>query len=146
MAQNGKIQGVVSTASGLQYTIVKPGNSKAASPQPTDRVSVQYRGRLLDGTIFDSSDMHPMAATFSLNGGVIKGWREAMLLMKPGAEWRVFVPPDLAYGDNPPPRIPPGSLLVFDIQLVKIEPPIAMPPKQARPDPASRPATAPKAK
>ncbi len=87
-----------------------------------------------------------MAATFSLNGGVIKGWREAMLLMKPGAEWRVFVPPDLAYGDNPPPRIPPGSLLVFDIQLVKIEPPIAMPPKQARPDPASRPATAPKAK
>ena len=122
LAENGKIAGVVTTVSGLQYTEVKPGDAKAAAPKSTDRVTVQYRGRLLDGTEFDSSDKHAQAATFSLNGGVIKGWREALLLMKPGAQWRVFIPPELGYGANPPPGIPPGALLVFDVELDKIEP------------------------
>ena len=125
LAQNGKIDGVVTTASGLQYTIIKPG--AGSLPKHTDRVTVHYRGRLLDGTQFDSSDAHPMPATFRLNGGVIKGWQEALLLMKPGAEMRAFVPPDLAYGDVARPGIPPGSLLVFDLELVKIEPPDTTP-------------------
>jgi FKBP-type peptidyl-prolyl cis-trans isomerase FklB len=121
LAQNGKIDGVVTTASGLQYTIIKPG--AGPTPKTTDQVTVHYRGRLLDGTQFDSSDAHAMPATFRLSGGVIKGWQEALLLMKQGAQWRAFVPPDLAYGDTSRPGIPPGSLLVFDLELVKIEPP-----------------------
>lgn len=125
LAQNGKIDGVVTTASGLQYTIVKAG--EGGVPKATDRVTVHYRGRLLDGTQFDSSDAHAMAATFRLNGGVIKGWQEALVLMKPGAQWRIFVPPELAYGDSARQGIPPGSLLVFDIELVKIEPPESAP-------------------
>ena len=104
LAQNGKIDGVVTTASGMQYTIIKPGDGSA--PKATDRVTVHYRGRILDGTQFDSSDAHAMPATFRLNGGVIKGWQEALLLMKPGAQWRVFVPPDLDYGDDSPARHP----------------------------------------
>ncbi len=125
LAQNGKVNGVLTTASGMQYTVIKPGEGSA--PKSTDRVTVHYRGRLLDGTQFDSSDAHPIPATFRLNGGVIKGWQEALLLMKPGAQMRAFVPPDLAYGDAARPGIPPGSLLVFDLELVKIEPPDAAP-------------------
>ncbi len=128
LAQNAKVSGVVTTASGLQYAVIKPGDAKGAAPKLSDRVTLHYRGRLLDGTQFDSSDSHPMPATFRLSGGVIKGWQEVLQLMQPGAQWRVFVPPDLAYGDSGPPQIPPGSLLVFDLELVKIEPPIAMPP------------------
>jgi len=122
LAENGAIAGVVTTASGLQYTEVKAGDPKAAKPGPMDRVTVQYRGRLLDGTEFDNSQRHPRPATFALNGGVIKGWREALLMMSPGAQWRVFIPPELGYDTSPPPGIPPGSLLVFDVELVKVEP------------------------
>jgi FKBP-type peptidyl-prolyl cis-trans isomerase FklB len=125
LAQNGKIDGVITTSSGLQYTVIKPGDGSA--PKASDRVTVHYRGRLLDGTQFDSSDAHPIPATFRLNGGVIKGWQEALLLMKPGAQWRVFVPPELAYADSVRPGIPPGSLLVFDMELVKIEAPESVP-------------------
>jgi FKBP-type peptidyl-prolyl cis-trans isomerase FklB len=126
MARNGAINGVVTAASGLQYTIIEPGNAKQASPRSNDRVTVQYRSRLLDGTEFDSSDRHGQPATLALSG-VIKGWREALVMMKPGAQWRLFVPPELAYGDNPPPPIPPGSMLVFDVELMKVEPPGPMP-------------------
>jgi FKBP-type peptidyl-prolyl cis-trans isomerase len=137
LAQNGKIDGVVTTASGLQYTIVKAGEGSA--PKATDRVTVHYRGRLLDGTQFDSSDAHPIPATFRLNGGVIKGWQEALLLMKPGAQFRVFVPPELAYGDSARPGIPPGSLLVFDMEFIKVEPPESAP---LPPAPSKRTGTA----
>ncbi len=127
LAQNAKAEGVVTTASGLQYTVIKPGDAQSSLPKATDRVTVHYRGRLLDGTQFDSSDAHAMPATFRLNGGVIKGWQEALRLMKPRAQWRIFVPPDLAYGDGGAPQIPPGSLLVFDLELVKIELPDILP-------------------
>jgi FKBP-type peptidyl-prolyl cis-trans isomerase len=123
LAANARIAGVKTTASGLQYTVVSEGDPNASSPRPTDTVTVQYRGHLLDGSVFDSSDAHGVPARFSLNGGVIPGWREALLMMKPGAQWRVFLPPDLAYGDVGRPNIPPGSGLVFDVQLVKIEGP-----------------------
>jgi FKBP-type peptidyl-prolyl cis-trans isomerase len=139
LAQNGVIKGVVTTASGLQYTVIKAGDSKAASPMGSDRVTVNYRGRLLDGTEFDSSEKHQQAATFGLEG-VLKGWREALMLMKPGAQWRVFIPPELAYGANPPPAIPPGSMLIFDVELVKIEPA----PVMSKPATKAQPATKPK--
>lgn len=148
LAKNTAAPGITTTASGLQYEVLSPGDAKAASATATDRVTVHYRGRLLDGTEFDNSDAHAQAATFSLNGGVIKGWREALLLMKPGAKWRLFVPPALAYDLNSPPSIPPGSLLIFDVELVKVEPPQVMSvqppkaPKAAKPAAGKPPAKA----
>lgn len=135
LAHNAKVEGVVTTASGLQYAILKPGDATAAPPRLTDTVTVHYRGRLLDGTQFDSSDAHAMPATFRIKGGVIKGWQEALVLMKPGAQWRLFVPPELAYDTASRPGIPPGSLLVFDLELVRIEPPQTLPPNSAPPKP-----------
>ena len=117
LARNGKESGVVTTASGLQYKIIEAGDDKAAAPAASDEVTVQYRGKLLDGTEFDSSYSRGTPAKFPVNG-VIKGWQEALLLMKPGAKWQLFVPPDLAYDMNSRPPIPPGSLLVFDVELI----------------------------
>lgn len=111
--------GVVTTASGLQYQVMASGDSRAASPASSDRVTVNYRGKLIDGTEFDSSYSRGESATFLVNG-VIKGWQEALALMKPGAKWRLFVPPELAYGSTPRPGIPPNSLLVFDVELLSI--------------------------
>jgi FKBP-type peptidyl-prolyl cis-trans isomerase FklB len=133
LAHNAKVEGVVTTASGLQYAVLKPGDATSSSPKITDTVTVHYRGRLLDGTQFDSSDAHAMPATFRVNGGVIKGWQEALLLMRPGAQWRLFVPPELAYDAASRPGIPPGSLLVFDLELLRIEPPQTLPPGSAPP-------------
>ncbi len=122
LEKNKKAPGVTTLPSGLQYRILAAGSAGAASPKPTDQVTVQYRGRLLNGTEFDSSYKHGKAATFRVDG-VIKGWQEALPMMKPGAKWELFVPPELAYGLNTPGAIPPGSLLVFDIELVKVEAP-----------------------
>lgn len=138
LAKNGAAPGVTTTASGLQYQAIEAGDAKAASATMSDRVTVHYRGRLLDGTEFDSSDSHPQAATFGLNG-VIKGWREALLLMKPGAKWRLFIPPELAYDMSSPPTIPPGSLLIFDVELVKVEPPPVMSGQGAKAPAARKP-------
>jgi FKBP-type peptidyl-prolyl cis-trans isomerase len=97
-----------------------PGDKKAAVIAPTDEVTVQYRGKLLDGTEFDSSYARGHARPFPVNG-VIPGWQEALVLMKPGAKWQLFVPPELAYGNNPKPGIPGGSLLIFDVELVSVK-------------------------
>jgi len=105
--------------------VLSPGDANSASPKPTDQVTVQYRGRLLNGTEFDSSYSHGQSASFRVNA-VIKGWQEALPLMKPGAKWELFVPPDLAYELNSPMTIPPGSLLVFDLELVKVTPPATL--------------------
>jgi len=120
LARNASTPAVTKTASGLQYQVIEPGDVQGASPTPADRVTLRYRGRLIDGTEFDNSDSHAQAATFSANS-VIKGWREALLLMRPGAKWRLFVPPELGYDLNSPPNIPPGSLLIFDLELTKVE-------------------------
>ncbi len=125
LAKNATAPGITTTNSGLQYEVIAAGVAQGASPALTDRVTVHYRGRLLDGTEFDNSDAHAQAATFSVNG-ILKGWREALLLMKTGAKWRLFIPPELAYDMNSPPNIPPGSLLIFDVELVKIEAPAVM--------------------
>ena len=122
LAKNMAVKGVVTTSSGLQYKIIQPGDAKAASPTPADRVTVHYRGTLLDGTEFDSSYARGTPAAFPVNG-VIKGWQEALVMMKPGAKWQLFVPPELAYDLNSRPPIPPGSLLLFDVELISIESP-----------------------
>lgn len=124
LAENGKRKGVVTTASGLQYRVLSPGSG--APPHPTDEVTVNYRGTLLDGTEFDSSYKRGQPATFPVNG-VIKGWREALVLMKPGARWQLFIPPELAYGANSPPPIPPGSMLKFEVELLSVKPASASP-------------------
>jgi FKBP-type peptidyl-prolyl cis-trans isomerase FklB len=121
LTKNAKAEGVTTTTSGLQYKVISTGDAKAASPGANDQVTVQYRGMLLDGSEFDSSYAHGQPASFRLNG-VIKGWQEALLLMKPGAKWQLFVAPELAYDTQSPPGIPPGSLLVFDVELIKAEP------------------------
>ncbi len=121
LARNSHEKGVTTTASGLEYKVLAAGNRKAPAVLPTDEVTVQYRGKLLDGTEFDSSYTRGMPATFTVNG-VIKGWQEALVLMKPGAKWQVFVPPELAYDTSPRPGIPAGSLLIFEVELVNVKP------------------------
>jgi FKBP-type peptidyl-prolyl cis-trans isomerase len=122
LAENGKKKDVVTTASGLQYHVISPGDG--ASPKSTDEVTVNYKGTLLDGTEFDSSYKRGQPASFPVNG-VIPGWQEALVLMKPGAKWELFIPPNLAYDVNSPPTIPPGSLLKFEVELIKVKQPTA---------------------
>jgi FKBP-type peptidyl-prolyl cis-trans isomerase FklB len=117
LAKNAHEKGVIQTASGLQFRILNAGNKKAPAIRDTDEVTVQYRGRLLNGAEFDSSYSRGTPATFPVNG-VIKGWQEALVLMKPGAKWQLWVPPALGYGAMNKPGIPAGSLLVFDVDML----------------------------
>jgi FKBP-type peptidyl-prolyl cis-trans isomerase len=125
LTENGKKKDVVTTKSGLQYRVVQKGAGN--SPKPADEVTVHYRGTLLDGTEFDSSIKRGQPATFPV-GGVIPGWTEALQLMKPGSKYELFIPPELAYGANSPPPIPPNSLLKFDVELISIKPAGSTPP------------------
>jgi FKBP-type peptidyl-prolyl cis-trans isomerase FklB len=120
LAKNGKDKGVVTTASGLQYKILAAGDKKAPPIGPADTVTVDYRGKLLNGTEFDSSYSRGMPATFPVNG-VIKGWQEALVMMKPGAKWQLFIPPELAYGSRPQQKIPANSLLIFEVNVISAE-------------------------
>jgi FKBP-type peptidyl-prolyl cis-trans isomerase FklB len=126
LARNGKEKGVVTTASGLQYKIMAAGDRKAPPIGPADTVTVEYRGKLISGTEFDSSFSRGMPATFPVNG-VIKGWQEALVLMKPGAKWQLFIPPELAYGPRAQAKIPANSLLIFEVNVVSAEPANAPP-------------------
>jgi FKBP-type peptidyl-prolyl cis-trans isomerase FklB len=118
LAENKSKPGVITTASGLQYTVLKAG--EGPKPLATDRVKCNYEGRLIDGTVFDSSDKQGHPVEFSV-GGVIRGWTEALQLMPVGSKWRLFIPSDLAYGDQQPgPEIKPGSTLIFDVELLEI--------------------------
>jgi FKBP-type peptidyl-prolyl cis-trans isomerase len=130
LAENGKQPGVITTASGLQYKVISPGAGD--HPKPTDQVSVNYTGTLLDGSEFDASAKHGGPAKFPVNG-VIPGWQEALVLMKPGAKYQLWIPPKLAYDLDSPPMIPPGSLLKFEVELLSASaapaaPPPGMPP------------------
>ena len=118
LAENGKKPGVVTTASGLQYKVLAAGSGE--SPNATDEVTVNYRGTLLDGTEFDSSYKRGQPATFVL-GRVIPGWTEGLQLMKPGADYQLFVPPQLAYDLHGRPPIPPGSMLIFEVRLIAVK-------------------------
>ena len=114
-------EGVVETKSGLQYKVVKQG--KGAKPVPTDTVKVQYKGTLVDGKEFDSSYKRNEPAVFQVDQ-VIAGWQEALPLMPVGSTYELLIPPDLAYGDRgAPPVIEPGSMLVFQVELLEIVPP-----------------------
>ena len=132
LARNGKKKGVVTTQTGLEYLVLKAG--QGAAPKAGDTVTVNYRGTLLNGTEFDSSFKRGQPATFPIDR-VIPGWQEALKLMQPGAKWRIFVPPQLAYDLNPPmgAPIPPGSMLIFDVDLLGIQAPQPQKPMPAPP-------------
>jgi FKBP-type peptidyl-prolyl cis-trans isomerase FklB len=120
LASNKAKEGVVTLPSGLQYKIVKTGTGP--KPSAADTVICNYRGTLINGTEFDSSEKHGGPATFPV-GRVIKGWTEALQLMPVGSKWQLFVPADLAYGERgPSPEIGPNSTLIFDVELVSIQP------------------------
>jgi len=118
LAENGKKPDIVTTASGLQYKVLAAGSG--ASPKPTDEVSVNYRGTLMNGTEFDSSYKRGQPANFQLNR-VIPGWTEGLGLMKPGAKYQLFIPPQLGYDLRSSPPIPPGSLLIFEVELLSVK-------------------------
>jgi len=132
LADNGKKPGVVTTASGLQYKVLAAGSGD--SPKRTDEVTVNYRGTLLDGTEFDSSYKRGEPANFRVDR-VIPGWTEALQLMKPGGKMQLYVPPQLAYDTHSRPPIPPGALLLFDVELIGVKAPeaAAAPAEPARP-------------
>ena len=118
LAENKSKPGVVTTASGLQYIILKEGNGP--KPALTDKVKCDYEGKLLDGTVFDSSTKQGHPIEFNVNR-VIPGWTEALQLMNTGSKWRLFIPSDLAYGDQQVGQdIRPGSTLIFDVELLEI--------------------------
>ena len=111
---------IVETKTGLLYKVIKSGNGK--KPTSMDQVQVNYEGRLIDNTIFDSSYEKGEPATFRLNR-VIKGWTEGLQLMSPGAEYTFYIPPSLGYGARGSQSIPPNSALIFKVELMKVFPP-----------------------
>ncbi len=120
LEENKTKEGVKTTESGLQYKVLTEGKGK--SPGAEDQVKVHYEGKLLDGTVFDSSYKRGEPAVFPVNG-LIPGWTEALQLMKPGAKWELYIPADLAYGDRGAgPQIPPGSTLIFTTELIEVMP------------------------
>jgi len=119
LEENGKKEGIKTTESGLQYKIIKEGEGEI--PGVEDFVMVHYRGTFTDGEEFDSSYSRGEPQRLQTDG-VIKGWTEALQMMKVGSKWEIFVPPDLGYGRNGmPPKIPPNSVLVFEIELLSID-------------------------
>jgi FKBP-type peptidyl-prolyl cis-trans isomerase len=117
---NSKKPGVKTTASGLQYMVLREGTG--SHPTATDNVTVNYRGTLIDGTEFDSSYARNQPASFPLNG-VIPGWTEGLQLMTPGAKYRFFIPSQLAYGDQgagPASKVGPNATLIFDVELLSV--------------------------
>ena len=119
LAENGKREGVKTTASGLQYEVLSEGSG--ASPKKEDKVTVHYRGTLIDGTEFDSSIARGQPVTFPL-GNVIPGWTEGLQLMKPGAKYKLYIPANLGYGERGAgAKIGPNETLIFEVELIGVE-------------------------
>ena len=115
---NAEREEVSVTDSGLQYRVIRSGDGR--SPKPTDQVTTHYHGKLIDGKVFDSSVNRGTPATFPVNG-VIQGWQEALPMMKEGDKWELFVPYDLAYGENGAGgAIPPFATLIFEVELISV--------------------------
>ncbi len=120
LANNAKRKGVVVLPSGLQYEVLKTGID-TTKPKLTDKVKCHYHGTLIDGKVFDSSVDRGEPIVFPV-GGVIKGWTEALQLMTVGSKWKLFIPSELAYGDQQAgPSIAPGSTLIFDVEVISIK-------------------------
>jgi FKBP-type peptidyl-prolyl cis-trans isomerase FklB len=118
LEENAQREEVTVTDSGLQYRVMSSGDGK--SPAPTDQVTTHYHGKLLDGTVFDSSVNRGTPATFPVNG-VIQGWQEALPMMKEGDKWELFIPYNLAYGENGAGgAIPPYATLIFEVELLSV--------------------------
>ncbi len=120
LTQNKTKEGVQTTASGLQYLVLESSGSEQ-KPGPRDTVQVHYHGTLIDGTVFDSSVERGQPIAFGLHQ-VIKGWQEGLQLMSVGEKTRLFIPSDLAYGNRSAGIITPGSTLIFDVELLAINP------------------------
>tara|TARA_R110002072_G_scaffold301462_2_gene481251 strand:+ start:11989 stop:12465 length:477 start_codon:yes stop_codon:yes gene_type:complete len=120
LSENMTKESVVTTESGLQYKVLNKGSGEA-HPGPTDVVKVHYHGTLTDGTVFDSSVARGKPIEFGLNQ-VIKGWTEGLQLMVEGEKTRLFIPSELGYGNRSAGSIPAGSTLIFDVELIKINP------------------------
>lgn len=118
LEQNKQKEDIIETASGLQYQVLTKGEGKE-NPLATSKVKVHYHGTLLDGTVFDSSVDRGEPISFGLNQ-VIKGWTEGVQLMVEGDKFRFYIPSNLAYGDRAAGKIAPGSLLIFDVELIEI--------------------------
>ncbi len=121
LAKNGTQPGVVTTKSGLQYRVIHAGPADGLRPKPADEVKVNYEGKLIAGTVFDSSYDRGVPAVMTVRD-LIPGWQEALQLMRPGDEWLIWVPAALAYGDKPAGPIPPGSVLMFRLELIGVAP------------------------
>jgi peptidylprolyl isomerase/FKBP-type peptidyl-prolyl cis-trans isomerase FklB len=122
LAQNAKQPGVHVLPDGLQFRVVRSGPPEGLRPQLGDEVKVNYEGKLVDGTVFDSSYQRGVPAAMPLKG-LIKGWQEALQLMRPGDEWILYVPPGLGYGaEGAGGVIPPGAALIFRIELLGVLP------------------------
>ena len=119
LAENKQVDGVIETASGLQYQVLQDGEGDGEHPSAKSKVKVHYHGTLLSGEVFDSSVERGQPISFGLNQ-VIKGWTEGVQLMKVGDKFRFFIPADLAYGNSSAGKIKPGSLLIFDVELLAI--------------------------
>lgn len=118
LEENAKREEVTVTESGLQYRVMKAGSGN--SPKPTDQVTTHYHGKLIDGKVFDSSVNRGTPATFPVNG-VIQGWQEALPMMKEGDKWELFIPYNLAYGENGAGgAIPPFATLIFEVELISV--------------------------
>lgn len=117
LSENAQKEGVQKTETGLQYKVIKQGTG--AQPTAENQVTVHYEGRLIDGTVFDSSYERGEPATFGLNQ-VIPGWTEALQLMKEGGVWEIYLPHDLAYGPRKAGQIPPYSTLIFKVELISV--------------------------
>ena len=120
LAKNKSNPKVKTTASGLQYEVLQEGDGKT-KPKTSDIVQVKYTGKLLDGTVFDSTDKNGGAPMDINLGGVIKGWTEGIQLMSKGSKYRFYIPSELAYGDNGAGPIPAGATITFDVELVNIK-------------------------
>ncbi|MBW8780691.1 MAG: FKBP-type peptidyl-prolyl cis-trans isomerase [Verrucomicrobia bacterium] len=118
LADNKARSGVITTASGLQYEVLREGNGP--KPAPEQSVEVHYHGTLIDGTVFDSSVQRSETVSFPVTG-VIAGWVEALQLMAVGSKWKLFIPAELGYGNRAQGAIPSGSALIFEVELIGIE-------------------------
>lgn len=119
LAENAKKEGVVALPSGLQYKVLASGPADGTSPKEGQRVECHYIGTKLDGTVFDSSVQRGQPAQFTV-GQLIPGWNQALQLMKPGDKWMLFIPSNLAYGENAPPTIGANQILIFELELLRI--------------------------